>query len=145
MKVDIISTPEPLRFGKGAESFALKLRRWSDVDRALVFDAVASESLLSMQVAVTPLVIGWEGVTDKADIPVPFEKVSAQGRTESNFGAVMGAVSPDIQVEVVLGIVAFIGIPVGDVERRVAALRPPGDLRPTTTQDSATPSPASNG
>jgi hypothetical protein len=145
MRVDIVSNPKPLAFGQGEGAFNLQLRRWSSIERAMVFDAVASQSLFQMQVAIEGLVLGWTGVTDAAGVPVPFERLNDQNKTVSNFSAVMGAVGVDVQVEVVLAIIAFLGIPVGDVEKTVRSLRPTGDLRPTSTQDGAMPPTASNG
>lgn len=145
MKVDIVSPPPPLKFGEGPDAFSLRLKRWSGDERAMVIDAHQSGSLTQLQLAIEPLVIAWENVTREDGTAIALHRTDEHGRQVSNFSAVMGAAPLATQYEVIAGIIAFMGIPVGNIEAVLKQLRKGGEaasIDPTGSQAGSTPGPA---
>lgn len=144
MRVDIFGAPPPLKIGEGEKSFQLLVKRFTGAERSRVTDAALSMSVERLHDAICPLVIGWENVCGPDGQPIGFEGMDAAGRPERRINAFLGAVDLETQMAVFAAIMAFVGIPTGDIDAITTAIRgAKQDLRPTSTPDAATPASAS--
>lgn len=148
MKFDLAPNPDPLPFGKGDKAFKLRLKPCTGEERMAILDAARSDSLCSVQVSVDRLVIGWEGVVDAAGNPVPLE-YQEDGITKKRFNAFLGAISCEMHIRVLAGILAFVDIPTGDIDQVVKIFgnteEAKPDTAPTAPPGDATPATASGG
>ena len=159
MKIDIISKPPPLPFGEGVDGFKLLLERYTGEQRLAVLDACmsgsptlsgeASASLQALQFACHRVVADWENVCDANGTPIPIIREDEKGK-RSVFGEFMGALPITMQLKVLAGIVAFMGIPVSAVRipqliEVFEKLGEGGRQNPTGSSGSATDSTASGG
>ncbi len=140
MKLDFLSPPPPLRFGTGDDAFALKLRRIDAADRAAVLDAIQASSHMQVQAELERHVTGWENVCDANGVAVPFEEEDDKGHKTRNLSKFLGALALSDQMRVMIGLLAFIGIPTEAAETIVKQLvkagdagKLSGDARPTTS------------
>lgn len=143
MKFEIAAPPAALSFGEGEDAFKIRIRRWDAAQRAMVFDAFASGSLLQMQATIEPLVLSWEGILRPDGTPIPLDYEDEGRHKRRNFDLVLGQMSVAMQMRVLGGIAEFIGVPAEgllDVATRLKASV--GDLRPTGAQASDTPASA---
>lgn len=155
MKINIFDAPPTLWFGDEGDPdrFGLAIKRYSGSDRMGVFDAVASGSFEAIEQSAARLVTGWDNVRDERGNAIPFE-TEDKGRTIRNLDIFLGAMPLLLQMDVMLGVIAFIGVPNPDLratrERLVEVIaNDPGlkaiDLDPTSTQAEPTEATASNG
>lgn len=111
MKIDIISKPPALPFGKGEDQFSILLERWTGEQRALILDAcMDGGSIQALQFACQRIVGDWQNVCDENNNPIPILREDEKGK-RSLFGEFMGAIPITLQLDVLTGIVAFVGIP----------------------------------
>jgi hypothetical protein len=144
MKIDIFSAPPALSFGQGANAFKLRLKRFTDGERMRIIDACAEMNFRKMQEAVDDIVIGWEGVTDPEGIPLMFESIGEGRQVVKNLAAFLGAVDVALQIEVLAGILDFVGVPRKASDPLIKTFgveRPNTD--PTASKGNATPGTAS--
>lgn len=139
MRVDLFRSPPPLTIGKGEQSFNLLLKRFSGSERSRVTDAALSMSVERLHEAICPLVIGWENVCGLDGQPIGFEGMDGSNRPQPRINAFLGAVPLETQMEVFAAIMAFVGIPTGDIDAVTKAIKGASeDLRPTSPPDAGT-------
>ena len=140
-RVDIQQAPPPVSFGEGEEQFSLRLKRFNAAERMAVIDAVASQEFERVELALERLVIGWEGVCNEQGMPIPFDAMDGEThRPVRNLGIFLAVVPLKVQAQVLAGLLAFLGVPVGNVEYLVRALGvEAGETRPTSPPADATP------
>lgn len=131
MKIDVFKTPDPLVIGDGDSQFKLFVKAISGEERMAVFDAVALESFVAMNVAISRLVIAWADVCGLDGNPIPLETVNERGVKGSNFQAMLGALPTPMHAEVLVAILAYCGVPIEIVQRLAKGLGCERDLRPT--------------
>lgn len=148
MQFDIHHKPDPLSFGEGDDAFKLMPKAPTGAERAAILDACDAGSYAEIQHAIERIIVGWDGVADPEGRPVPFETQDG-GTVKKLLNDFLGAVPLAVQIKVIAGVLAFVGVPTGDVERLVKVFEQsdlePGELDPTTPPDSATPTSASGG
>lgn len=146
MKIDMFTPPPVAWFGEGAERFGLVLKPWSDAERLDVVDAYSTGKLGDIQRSLNHLVIDWRNVCDLSGVPIPFEGKDEERRKVCNLGRFMGALPIARQAEVVVGLMAFIGLPQKDVDivARACGQNPAVTVDPTRPSGDATPPSASS-
>jgi len=145
MKYDIHTLPDPLVFGEGDQQFSLRLKQITGEERMAILDAVRDGSMQLVQNTIERVVLGWEGVCGADGNPVPFQ-YREENVTKNRLNEFLGAISIEMQVRVIAGILAYVGIPTDDVEEIVKVFGgSKDDLSPTPPPASATPTPASGG
>lgn len=146
LQVDPFSPPKPLEFKVGSGTFQLLVRRFDAADRGLIMDAVSSGSLAEMFHSVSRLVLGWVNVVDPSGNPIPFERVDDKGRPVNQMNAVMGAAPMIVQLRVLSGLLAYVGVPTESIEAAIKAMATEViDPSPTLPPDGKTQSNASGG
>jgi hypothetical protein len=114
MNFNISPKPDPLAFGEGMDHFKLHVKPITGEERMCMLDAVRSNSLVDIQSAVERMVIGWDGVQDENGHPVPFEFRDGT-ITKNRFDQLLGSISCELQLRVIGGLLAFVGIPAVDI------------------------------
>lgn len=130
MRFDIVTKPAALEFGSGTEGFGLYPKRVSGAGRMALINALGRGNCEEIQVAVEDLIEGWKGVFDKDGKPIPFKR--EQGG--SNLGEVIGQLPMGQQVDIIVAVIEFVGVPkriLDQVERSFAELGGSVDPRPT--------------
>ena len=147
MKFDIASNPDPLPFGEGDDTFSLSLKQITGEERMAILDAARSGLMVEVQSNIDRLVIGWQGVVGADGNPVPLE-YDEDGLKMKRFDAFLGVISCEMQIRVIAGILAFVGIPTGNIDEIVKIFGNAGDkpdTAPTAPPDDATTTSASGG
>lgn len=145
MNVDFCGQPKPLEFGEGENAFKLHLKAIDSTDRMAIFDAVMENSMSAIQYAIERVVIGWENIFDTEGRPIPFE-VQEEGGVKKNLARFLGCIPVADHMRVMVGILAFAGVPTGNVEQLVKALGTPAvDVDPTSRPGASTTKDASGG
>lgn len=148
MKIDIFQAPPPLEFGTGDQAFKLHLKRFTGAERQAVIDAIRADSLDQVQREIESLVIAWDNVLGADGNPLPFEAKDEKGRLVRNISRFMGAIPLAMQLEVIAGVLVFMGIPRGEMDDLIKSLtgvtgtKP--EVDPTSEPGGATPPPASS-
>lgn len=150
MKIDFVSAPPPLTFGRGDEAFTLSLKRVDAAERAAVLDAIQASSHMQVQAELERCVVGWANVCDANGVAVSFEEEDEKGRKTRNLSKFLGALALVDQMRVMVGLLAFIGIPTESADGIIKQLMAAGDTgrlggaaRPTPSSDANTKTPAS--
>lgn len=112
MKIDIISPPPPLTFGEGDQQFKLHLKRFTAEDRAVIVDSLlARENNIALtNRAIERVIETWSDVYDEGGSPVPMKVTDDDGNESSNLGKFLGAIPPALHMEVLRGVLVFIGV-----------------------------------
>src|ERR1700752_1556390 len=110
MRVNIFKRPDPLTIGKGEESFQLLVRKFSDRDRMAIVNAVVAQDFVKILDAVAGLIVGWGGVVSDEGSPIPFESMDDSGKPQKNLAAFLAAIPLLLQFEIILGMVALVGL-----------------------------------
>ena len=149
MQVNLGDKPPTQWFFEDKDKFGLKLKRFTGTDRMAVFDAVATNEFEQIEQMVQRLIVGWEEVKDESGRVIPFETERTNGQKVCNLDAFMGAIGVAQQLEVTLGIVAFLGLPKQllrtTLENLKRVLSEEPDLDPTSEPAGDTPASASTG
>ena len=146
MKIDLFSNPPPLTFGEGERSFKLYIRPFDDTDRTRVIDA-SGRGVTALQHVIDELVMAWEGVSDQAGNPIPFQRMGENGQPVSNFPRFLARVDLSMQLEVIAGVMGLLGIPSDDIVA-LARTIPGGhqvDPKGTVTPEGSMPASATGG
>ena len=145
MKVDFHGRPKPLEFGEGETAFKLHLKPMDASDRMSIFDAAMQESMVLVELAIEHVVIGWESVLDSDGNPIPFE-VEEKGGVKKNLARFLGCLPVVDHMRVIGGVLAFAGVPTGNVDNLVNTFSAtPVDSAPTPPPDKRTTKDASGG
>ena len=144
MQVTINRLPPPLCFGTGADAFKILLGHVSGADRMDLLDAALSASYATLFRQVERLVMNWQDVIDENGNPIPIEFNDVEGRPVKQFGKVMGKIPMRMQLQVVAGVLSFVGFPAEQL-KLMAENWGMGDITidPTQTPDGTTPKSAS--
>lgn len=102
-----------LAIGDGDEGFTLLVRPPTDAEAVAIGAALAEGCFAACQLAIRPLVVGWEGVNGPDGGPVPF--TDNDGR--SNLGRFLGSVPFALQMRVLFAVLQSAGADGALVER----------------------------
>lgn len=147
MKIDIISPPPPLTFGEGDNKFQLHLKRFTGGDRAAVLDAmVALENpVAQINHAIERIIETWSGVCDTGGNPIQMIVKDDAGNETNLLGKFLGALPAEMHLAVLSGILAFMDIPDGIVDRMAKVFKSSKNTKtdPTAPPAADTPTIAS--
>lgn len=150
-----IPAPPALRFGAGEDAFGLRVHLPTAADRAALMDALGTGTIEAVQRAAERLVDGWEDVLAANGQPAEFwrQEPRRDGRGEAildvnhepilervkNIDLFLGRVPFAAQVETLLGLLSFAGMPAAAIDTYRAIL---GAVR-AAEPDPTPPPPAS--
>lgn len=149
MKIDIISPPPPLTFGDGDNAFKLHLTRFTGSDRAAVLDAMVAVENPVAQInhAIERIIETWSGVCDADGNQIPMIVTDDAGNKTNRLGKFLGALPAETHIEVLAGILAFMDIPDGIIDRMAKVFKSSRGLKtdPTAPPAADMPTIASGG
>ena len=151
MKVNLGDKPVIPFFEGADDAFSLTLKHVTGADQMAVLDAIANDSFVGICEAVSRLVENWSGVMDENGRAIPFEGTDDKGEKTRNIDVFFGAIGMMRQMEVMLGIASFLGMPGQMLKTTLENLRrltgeapavdptspPEGDTPPTASTSSA--------
>ncbi len=121
LKVDIFNPPPPLRINEGKpDAFSIHPAKITDADLGALFDALVSRSLEMIARACRPLITGWDDIVGPEGQPIPFNTPDDKQNLQPNTAVILGAAGFANQLRCYAAIMAYAGLPKGDIERVIA-------------------------
>lgn len=120
---DIYGPPPPLCIGSGENQFGLRVARANPVQRMAIIDAIAANSYAAAWAVAAELITGWDRLFNADGSPIPFEGTDvATQQPVKNAARVFAALPLTTQAEALLALLAFAGIPSGQVKSVATSL-----------------------